>query len=287
MGDLADEMNSNIDVDRGWCDSLNSLWARDPLDRLKAARNANSSQTTKFLEAAAQFCPVELWPYGNATVINPYLVTLGVSPGNSPKRGDDALPDRGGYPAPTCGEPHPGIYYPDTNGFWERLRRLAEISLPTISVRDAHSLYGHLNLHGGRAGSASDVPFDPSLAAWTVKLIVGRLRPRLVIFIGLQTHLKQFPEAADLISTVMLERIHNGAPRGSLPSPDRVIPFRGYDKANLTFKEWDVKDSSGQTTTYVMWPQHPSKPPFRNISIWERSCREFAHRHGSQPHNAT
>ena len=69
--------------------------------------------------ALVEGCPVEPWPYGNATSINPLLVTLGPSPGGSP---DLSVPDPALRPLdlPTAGERHPHTRTNDTNDTGER-----------------------------------------------------------------------------------------------------------------------------------------------------------------------
>lgn len=75
-----------------------------------AARALNAQKVATVHAALVEGCPVEPWPYGNATSINPLLVTLGPSPGGSP---DLSVPDPALRPLdlPTVGlVPDPAPY---------------------------------------------------------------------------------------------------------------------------------------------------------------------------------
>ena len=82
------------------------LWSDSVGERLRSAGALSEPELEAVHAALCEECPVEPWPYGNATSINPLLVTLGPSPGKSPNR---AVPDPAGRPLdlPTAGRRHP------------------------------------------------------------------------------------------------------------------------------------------------------------------------------------
>ena len=86
----------------------NKVWSSNPLERLAAARQLNELEIKELHEDLAKDCPIKPWPFGNATTVNPFLVTLGVSPGNSPESGDHGFFKGKCRQFPTAGEPHPG-----------------------------------------------------------------------------------------------------------------------------------------------------------------------------------
>lgn len=258
--------------------STHSLWSEDPATRLAAARSLDDEAIAYISRKLSDGCPVKPWPYGNATVANPLILTVGVSPGGSPAKGDKSTPSHGGHEGPTFGKPNDGIYYEDVAKFWIKLRILAESCLPQFSEpKDAHSLYGHLNLDTGCAGNAKNASFNSELAGWILSRIRDHFRPRYVILLGLQGYFKKYPEAADALTNTLF---NYGEQDGSitLTNPHRKFLFSKYKKKNLYFKEWDVVSPDGRTTTYTMWPQHPSRPPFSDIALWKGACSQFARR---------
>ena len=56
------------------------LWSDSVGERLRSARALSEPELEAVHAALCEGCPVEPWPYGNATSINPLLVTLGPSP---------------------------------------------------------------------------------------------------------------------------------------------------------------------------------------------------------------
>ena len=71
------------------------LWGDSMGERLRGARALSESALSAVHEELCLGCPVTPWPYGNATLINPMLVTLGPSPGGSPNR---SAPNHAGNP---------------------------------------------------------------------------------------------------------------------------------------------------------------------------------------------
>lgn len=220
------------------------------------------------LEDLCEGCPVPVWPYGNATSINPLLVTLGPSPGGSPNR---AVTDPAGKPLdlPTAGVRHPHTTYEDTKGFWCDIRELAStvIRSGTTSSEDAYALFGNLNLDPNRSGKARDVEIDPVFGEWVLRTIRDKLRPRFVVCLGL----KGKPAAIKLLSSVF-----DGF---DAAKPHVEHPLKCYQEKRFVFREWDCSGPRGNQIKLVLWPQHPSRSPFTKPGIWRGACQEFSDRH--------
>lgn len=139
------------------------LYSSSPMERLDAAQQIDDVELKRIQQDLAAGCPIEPWPYGSPTVINPFIVTLGVSPGNSPDIKDTEIGKP--YDMPTAGKPHCGSKYNDSKRYWEKVRFLVHKTLQNIlgkpcSMCDALSLYGHLNIGMGQHGSAEEVRPD-------------------------------------------------------------------------------------------------------------------------------
>lgn len=263
----------NIHGPIGGCILKDDLWASTPKERLRAARSLPADELAQIHKALGEHCPVEPWPYGNATVINPFLVTLGVSPGGSPAAGDTKAPAIGGDPLPTAGKPHPGTYYRDTRGYWDKVRLLARLTVmgQATDENESLSLFGNLNLDTGQSGEARNVAVKFDFAAWILRAIRYGLRPRFVVMFGLSTYLRTNHGTAEILEDVF--------PGFDLKKPHREVSFSAYSQKNLVFREWDIPFANGDELTLVMWPQHPSRAPFSNAELWRASCEEFAVRH--------
>ena len=72
----------------------------------------------------------------------------GGSPGDSPARGDLDHGTGKPFPPPTAGKQHPRLEYPDTGGFWHKVRTLGRAILDHDCTMggDALALCGTLNL---------------------------------------------------------------------------------------------------------------------------------------------
>lgn len=244
------------------------IWGQSISERLDGARSLSSSALAAVHDDLCEGCPVPVWPYGNATSINPLLVTLGPSPGGSP---DPGFADTGGEPLelPTAGVRHPHTTYEDTRGVWCKIRWLARtvVQSVTTSSEDSYALFGNMNLDPNRSGKASDVPIDGVFGEWVLETIRDKLRPRFVICLGL----KGKREAVDLLSTVF-----DGF---ELSKPHAEHPLECYQRSRYVFQEWDCTGSHGSQIKVVLWPQHPSRAPFTNLETWRDACLEFAGRH--------
>ena len=250
------------------------IWSSIPSERLAAARQLTKEEIGELQSNLGENCPIEPWPYGNATTVNPFIVTLGVSPGNSPAAGDRAFESAGGHEFPTAGVPHPGVHYHDEAEYWDKCRLFVRIALAgRVDDRDdALSLFGNLNLDTGRSAEAKNVAVSASFAEWILQTIQCKLRPRFIVALGLLTYLKENKHILEVF-----ERSFSGF---NINRPDREIPFLAYKNKRLLFREWDFSNADYGDSTLVMWPQHPSRPPFKNnTALWEEACREFSNRH--------
>ena len=253
------------------------LWGESALRRLSAARSLTATQLSSIQRALLAGCPWKphdlgddgrAWPYGNATTINPMLVTLGASPGNSPQAGDSDAPDH--LELPSAGSPHRHVYYRDTGGYWDKVRYLARTMLtsasgwddpsteqpegpgPSKEATDAYALFGNMNLDTGRSGSASGVAIDRTFADWVLRTIEGGLRPRWLICLGLKGQLdrnRPVRRAFESILKLDLNKPHEQY---------RLFESKYY------FREWEVR--AGQAPlTVVFWPNHPSRPSVHGL----------------------
>ena len=119
-------MNKNLPFE------YDNLWTDWPSERLKVAECLEQVDISPLEESLAKGCPVEAWPYGMPTVVNPYVVILGMSPGVSPASGDRDYDLRPAYELPSTGTPHPRWYYADSRGYWDKVRTLCGSFLGTI-----------------------------------------------------------------------------------------------------------------------------------------------------------
>ena len=258
----------------GSSNTLEPLWSSSAKVRNKTAKIVTSEAEARFQNDLCNNCPADPWPYGITTSINPVVATLGVSPGNSPYRGDKEFVTRVSQPLPKVGVPHPGTHYQDTAGYWDKLRTLVRIIFgPTgLSGNEALSLFANLNLDIGASGVADRVDVRADFASWVLLNARDRLRPRFLICLGLSGYLQK-----NLMVRKILENVFDGF---TLSKPHREFRFKGYTVRNLIFREWDVCGPHNNEIKIVLWPQHPSRSPFTNSSFWAASCEEFASRHG-------
>jgi hypothetical protein len=119
--------------DKGQFDLGANLYSPDPAERLQAARSLSPEERKKAVARLRRGCPVRGWPYGMPTVVNPWIVVIGASPGGSPAKDDKWA--SGSYPAPTVGAAHLGIYYQDVRDYWGKVRELAGSALASQRMR--------------------------------------------------------------------------------------------------------------------------------------------------------
>ncbi len=244
------------------------IWGHSISQRLHGARLLKGLKLATVHEDLREGCPVPVWPYGNATSINPLLVTLGLSPGNSP---DPECADCAGEPLtlPTAGIRHPHTTCNDQRRFWHKIRFLARTLVRSDATgdEDSYALFGNMNLDTRRSGKGSDVRIDPVFGEWILRTIRDKLRPRFLVCLGL----KGKKDAVKLLSSVF-----DGF---DLASPNQEYRFKSYTRKHLAFQEWDCVGPLGNHVKIVLWPQHPSQSPFTNLETWREACEEFANRH--------
>ena len=227
-------------------------------------------------------CPLGRWPAGMPASIDPKVVLIGVSPGNSPGAAENRRTQ-----APSGFRSEPSLYkesdshfyWPDSRRYWEKLRFLAQsiskISSPGIDERSAISVTTHLNLGTGSAGAADETSVEKAIIKWVSYLLGTFHNPDFVFLFGLNSLVKkkEITEAWE-------------HPKGlsiNWHKPHTVYPMKSYQRQTLKFREWDVTNRLGHTMKVVTWPNHPSRPPFTSWEIWQRSVEEFCKRSGEEP----
>ena len=248
------------------------LWHSSPRMRLKAARALSDEQKGALQKFIAGDAPMRPWPFGMATVANPYIIFLGPSPGNSRSSKDAGLP-QDPLALPTVGKPHPGMDYRDTRGYWDKIREATKFLIrslePTMPEGDHISLMGKLNLGVGEFGSADSGVVEDVYLDWTPRVIVQRLRPMVLVLSGMKGILTRNPIIRDSLSTAF------GV---NFCAPERTEVFKYLGKngsaKHLTYKLW-APTWSGNKPIIVQWPQHPSRAPFTNVEKWQEPWRQF------------
>jgi hypothetical protein len=244
------------------------LWSYDPAVRVRAA--GDPALVGDLVARVSATAPMQPWPYGMPTSVNPFVVFLGPSPGNSPIAGDAAYVTREPQALPTAGVPYPGIYYRDPKRYFERIRELGTNIVrhhaPRISDQDAHALLGQLNLGTGAFGEAANAPLDPVYCRWVPDLLLDHLRPVYVVLLGLAT-----------ILTGAVGRLFDPANRLNIDwkKPDLTFDFASYEAAHYRYRIWRRRATHGQPIHLVLWPQHPSRSPMTNAEHWRQSGVEF------------
>jgi len=222
------------------------------------------------------------WPDGMPASLAPKLVLVGVSYGNSPNIAAEESHKNGGdyfYSVPCAVKPENShFYYPDRTRYWDKLRYLShsffKLHCPAITENQAISLTTHVNLGTGSAGSATKKDVDEIYVNWVSKLLNNTHSPDLVVLFGLNNILKD-----DEISRWW--NIESGLPVNWM-KPDDIHDFSSYRKRNYKFREWLARNSKNHSIRLVTWPNHPSKPPFSDWSIWEKSVNEFIDKYANQ-----
>jgi hypothetical protein len=163
------------------------LWSDNPRERLAAA--LDSATVDDWPGRISESAPMKPWPYGMPTSINPFVVFLGPSPGNSPAPGDADYSRRPPYAMPTAGVPHPKLDYRDPEGYWDRVRELGSMVVQAHSPRMSESatlaLIGQLNLGTGAFGQAKNAPLEPDYCRCVPEVVLDYLKPSYLILLGL------------------------------------------------------------------------------------------------------
>ena len=258
---------SIADVSIAECD----LWSESPSERLRAARACNTEYRDEVIQYLIGNSPMNPWPFGMPTVVNPYLVILGPSPGGSPNPTDVHVSESKPYQAPTFGEAHPGFHYEDSRNYWRKIRELSVGFLrgfeEKLSDADCYALSGQMNFGVGGFGTATKDAIEPAYAKWVPEIIVEKLKPKIVIMFGLLSLLKKETKIA-------LDVASSGHFDIDWKVPEKKVPFKYYKSKQLSFCSWCIERPDGNSTTVVSWPNHPSRSPMTNINTWRASIRE-------------
>ena len=205
--------------------------------------------------------------------LDPKIVLIGASPGNSPIAGDKGAAT--GYTSiPTVFTPENShFYYKDGKRYTEEVRYLARafclMEGTVTSERDALSLCSHFNLGTKRAGTVSKPVIEQDVVQWVSRLLNTVHNPDLIVLFGL---LKILQDRDQEVSSWWNCK---GGLQINWNKPDHQRIFSGYTKKALRYREWIAHNSQGNDVRVVTWPQHPSKPPFtHDMKMWESSVAE-------------
>lgn len=256
----------------------NELWAASRNARLSSARDLTNEELNAVHDELCRGCTEPVWPYGSATSINPLLVILGPSPGNSPMPGDADHSTQPPFPLPTAGKPHCRVWYSDKKGkgYWYRVRLLAQTLLnadSALSDDDALALFGTVNLSTKPSGRACEAKISPSFARWVLETIRDRLRPRVLVLLGMRGLLEKNRELSRLFADTF-----DGF---NIREPHSTYRFEKYQQKRFVFREWNSAALQGSPLLLVDWPQHASQHPFTIIDWWSAACEQFAARRSS------
>ena len=166
------------------------------------------------------------------------------------------------FSLPTAGEPHPGVWYSDPRGYWNKVRDLARTLLDADGALgdDALALFGTMNLSTEASGSASDANLSAPFARWVLATIRDGLRPRVLVLLGLRTLIG----TSHRLSALFEEAFEGLDAR----RPHREHPFQVYRNRRLVFREWNLITPRGAPLLLVDWPQHPNRSPFTSAPLW-------------------
>ena len=256
--------------------SNEQLWSSSISSRLSSVWMLSEADIGSIQEELCRGCPVKPWPYGSPTSVNPWLAVLGLSPGSSPTPGDINYEHREPILLPTAGMPHPDICYHDTARYFARIRTLATtLLMPDAGSDDnALTLFANMNLDTRERVKPEDVVKDPRLAIWILETLRDKLRPRILVLVGLKGHLEENRQLRSLF-----EEVFKGF---RLAYPLRKCLFKGHTGRNsYYFSEWELRCPDGHEVLIVMWPNHPSRHPFADFDLWKAACGEFRDRHVS------
>ncbi len=239
----------------------------------------SSEDEARVVDRLLRTTPEGVWPDGFPSSIDPKLILVGVSYGNSPDHGyEDSLDGaefkyKSGPSAIKDSSSH--FFYPDTRKYWEKLRYLAyryfKNSCPKFTELDALSLVTHINLGTGSAGQASVRDVEENYVQWASCLINEVHDPDVVIFFGL----------SGILRDGTVSKWWN-CPSGisvDWNKPDRTCKFP-VDSKNYIFRVWEKTNANGHKLKLVIWPNHPSRPPFGSIDVWQRAVDRFVELEG-------
>ena len=225
-----------------------------PTERLQDLRSKSREEQKTILRTLADGCPIQPWPIGMPSSASPHIVLLGVSPGHRPKAEDSGLKTDGrAGEVPTFGSPPGGFSYPDPGKYWQKANDLCEFLVrrdePGLSNGDAVALSSHLNLGTGQHGKAGRDAIEDNIFVWVSRLLYAKFVANLLVCFGLRGILTMTPYST-LWNCI-----------GGLPV-DWSHPLAFRDFGQYKFRLWTTQRADGKRMAVLMWPNHPSKPPF-------------------------
>ncbi|MFZ1545947.1 MAG: hypothetical protein WAT12_02445 [Candidatus Nitrotoga sp.] len=248
-------------------------------DHLHLLTNLDVSEQKNISNKLIETCPFGEWPEGMPASIDPKLILIGVSPGNSPMNENTSIPGNAEvfeYLPCALKSENNHFYYPDSSGYWKKLRLLAKQYcshfVEDFTENESLSITTHFNLGTGFAGKASKNDVEKDVVEWVSYLLNSIHEPDVVILFGLNSILKD--------QEVSSWWNHNGGIKVNWSKPDNISAFEKYTNKNLKFRTWFVTNERNKKFQIVIWPNHPSRPPFKNFDIWEESVNEFVNKHG-------
>jgi mRNA-degrading endonuclease HigB of HigAB toxin-antitoxin module len=244
-------------------------------EHLKFLESRSPEEINRAITDLINTTPNLQWPDGMPASIDPKLVLIGVSYGNSPSVEIEISYENGGeyfVSTPSVNKTiNSHFYYPDTRGYWKKLRYLCfefcKRNCHDITENQAISLASHFNLGTGSAGLATKKDVEEVYVKWVSSLLNKKHSPDLVVLFGLNSILKD-DEICNWWN-------YESGLKVNWKKPDNIRSFFGYKVKNLVFREWSVTNSNNQSMRLVIWPNHPSRSPFSDYSIWVQSVNEY------------
>lgn len=247
-----------------------------PKERITELKFISKNGKENLVKKLTYNLKIKPWPFGMPSSAMPLVVAIGVSPGDSPRDEDkNSRTHRTAGCPPSFGEPagdkRLGFYYKDKKYYWDKVRFLCWQMLKefdsTISEIDAISVSGHLNLGTGRNGKASELAIENDIVWWISYLLRSVFQPRIVILFGLKKILE-------------LKRVSNLWNHKDGLQIDWQKPHYHYPLTSQSYKYriWNVQNSVFDNMLVVLWPNHPSRPPFAGSADnpkWSKSINEF------------
>jgi len=226
-------------------------------------KNLTEDQKNVLYTKQQEGCPDQTWPSDERCSPDPKIVIIGVSPGNSPEGTNKEAAEK------SCQDTNKGLrgfFYRDTRNYWNKVRYLAR-ELTAIPEHDSLLIVSHFNLGINSSGKASIESVEKNMIQWISRLLNKVIKPDLVIFFGLKGILTN-PKISDLWNEGEGLKID-----WRLPNAKIAFPNNGR---NYYYSEWSATNALGHKMRLVIWPNHPSRPPFSsNMKSWERSVMEY------------
>jgi len=242
-------------------------------EHLKLLKSLSQTEIDKITNQLVKTTPQKTWPDGFPASIDPKLLLIGISYGNSPDKNSENKRQEGEYfesqPCATKDE-HSHFYYPDTRHYWKKLRYLSHSyfrnSCNSFSENDAISLTTHINLGTGSAGKASVADVEEEYVKWASKLVNCYHNPNLVVLFGLWKIIRD--------RKVSQWWNHQSGIQINWEKPDYTKVFSA-NGIKYQYRLWSAINSNGHQTKIVIWPNHPSRWPFSSFDLWKQSVNDF------------